>query len=78
MLFQFGNLIDDIRKDIKYFNVQFEKYLFSDRMIITVPNKPNRSIVIDDCYFDNIQVNSKLYIELLELTKSQINMMINN
>lgn len=77
-MFQFGNFIDDIRKDIKYFNISFEKSLFGDKMIISVPNKSNRSLIIDNDYITNIKHNSNLYIELLELTKSNINNMLNN
>ena len=42
----FGKLIDDVRKEIKWINVFFEEIPYGEIVIITVPNS-NKQYTID-------------------------------
>lgn len=64
---KFGKFIDDIRKEIKYFNAKFESCPFGDRMIITFPPK-TISFTISREYLGEINYNSPMHTELLDLT----------
>jgi hypothetical protein len=78
MKMELGRFIDDIRKEIKWFNVNFEPDPFGEQMTITFPPKTTISYVVSDWKLGEIEYGSPQYKELLELTLEHLREMSKN
>lgn len=67
----FGKLIDDIRKNIKLINIQFEEVPLGDSMVITIPPS-KRKIIIDTTKTRALEYNTPMYEELLNMTIEEL------
>lgn len=67
----FGKLIDDIRKNIKLINIQFEEVPLGDSMVITIPPS-KRKIIIDTTKTGALEYNTPMYEELLNMTIEEL------
>lgn len=77
ILEKFGKFIDDIRKKIKYINIQFSEEPFGESMTITIPPS-TKSYIIDTTKIGKIEYDSPMYMELLEMTIEQLKMFNKN
>lgn len=75
----FGKFIDEIRKEIKWLNVNFEEVPFGESMTLTIPPS-TKKIVIDSTKIGKIDYDSPIYLELLNMTIEQLKMIeqVNN
>lgn len=70
---EYGKIIDDIRKEIKEFNVQFEESPWGDEMIITIPPSTIK-LIIKPKELGYEMPKGELYKELLEMSIEQLKM----
>jgi len=67
----YGKFIDDIKKEIKKFNVQFEEVPFGESMTITI-SPSTKKYVIDSTYIGEIEYDTPMYDELLKMTLCEL------
>jgi len=69
----FGKLIDDVRKEVKWINIQFNEVPFGESMTITVPHS-TKKYVIDTTQVGKIEYDTPMYLELLKMTIEELQM----
>lgn len=68
---EYGKFIDDIRKEIKEFNIQFEESPWGDEMIITIPPS-TKKYILKPKELGYKMPEGEMYKELLEMSIEQL------
>jgi hypothetical protein len=75
-MFSYGQLIDDVRKEIPRINVAFQPDLFGDAMQITIPKIRNMNVSVSRANFWDTKYGTVAYNELLTSVINRLKVMI--